>query len=325
MHRRAFLAAAAAFAAGCGRRPPIVVTPAPPDLVRRRIEAEREAWEQHVTLLERFKVEPGAVRTTPKPPADVLAAAPELKALIKVAVRLHPRYSDEPKPDESKLGGRFLWPAGEPWPSCDEHGIPRVPVLQLRQEDAPSNFAFLPDTDLMQLLWCPRDHGTDGVKPAVAWRKRADVSATADPPPTDRAFPGYVPVPCRVFPERVMEFPPRGVLPEQVRARVAGIEAYDEMLSACPGTKVGGWPWGSTKEQPTACDRCRRPTDFLLAVSGAEWGEPNWKRWMPTEEQAARSPEADQGYGRAAGLALNRPVNVYVCRRCGGWPVKVVG
>ena len=128
-----------------------------------------------------------------------------------------------------------------------------------------------------------------------------------------------------MYPERVMEFPPAGLLPEKVRARVAGLAGYDESLSACPGTKVGGWPWGATKEQPTACDQCRRPTDFLLAVSGAEWGEANWKRWMPTEEQAARSPEADQGYGRAAGLALDQPVNVFICRRCEGWPVKVVG
>jgi hypothetical protein len=79
-----------------------------------------------------------------------------------------------------------------------------------------------------------------------------------------------------------------------------------------------------SKDLPTECDQCRRPTDFLLAVSGAEWGESDWKRWMPTEEQAARSPEADQGYGRAAGLTLDRPVNVFVCRRCDGWPVRVV-
>ena len=68
---------------------------------------------------------------------DVLAVAPELNGLTKVAVRLHPRYSEEPAADRSKLGGHFLWPAAEPWPVCDEHGIPHVPVLQLRSEDAP--------------------------------------------------------------------------------------------------------------------------------------------------------------------------------------------
>lgn len=320
MRRRTFLVTAAAIAAGCGRRPvagPATVTP--DDLTRIRDEAT--ARERHLELLRRFRVPPTAVRTTPKPPADVLATAPELKGLIKVAVRLHPRYSDEPRPDESKLGGRFLWPAAEPWPTCDEHGVPFVPVLQLRAEDAPPNFAFPPDADLLQLLWCPRDH----LQPTVVWRKRADVTETAEPPPTDLAFPGYVPVPCRVFPERVTEFPPTAVLPESARRHVAGLDGYDEALSACPGTKVGGWPWGAARDQPTACDRCRRPTDFLLAVSGAEWGGVNWRRWMPVEEQAARPPDADQGYGQAHGLVLKSPVNVYVCRRCEGWPVKVVG
>jgi hypothetical protein len=323
MHRRAFLTATAALVAGCGRRPngPVAGSDELAQLAEQRQDRER-----HLELVQRFRVPPTATRTTPKPPADVLEVAPELKALVKVAVRLHPRYSDEPRPDESKLGGRFLWPAAEPWPRCDEHGVPYVPVLQLRAEDAPPTVPYYADADILQLLWCPRDHGSHRVRPAVVWRKRADVTGpTADHPPTDRALVGYVPVPCRVFPERVMEFPPAAVLPEVVRGKVAGLAGYDELLSAAPGTKVGGWPWGATKEQPTACDRCRRPTDFLLAVSGAEWEETNWKRWMPTEEQAQRSPEADRGYGRAAGLGFERPVNVFVCRRCDGWPVRMVG
>ncbi|HET6572458.1 MAG TPA: hypothetical protein VFG68_02560 [Fimbriiglobus sp.] len=320
MHRRTFLATAAALAAGCGRRPAGPAPTATPDDLA-RIRAETAARARHLDLLQRFRVPPTATRTTPKPPADVLATAPELKGLIKVAVRLHPRYSDEPTPDESKLGGRFLWPTAEPWPTCEEHGIPFVPVLQLRQQDAPPTVAYRPDTDLMQLLWCPRDHLT----PTVVWRKRADVTAPADAPPTDLAFPGFVPVPCRVFPERVLEFPPAGLLPPSAQRHVTGLNDYDALLSACPGTKVGGWPSGVTKDQPTACDHCRRPTDFLLTVSGAEWGEVDWTRWMPTEEQPARSPEADQGYGRAAGLSLKRPVNVFICRRCDGWPVRVVG
>jgi hypothetical protein len=325
MHRRAFLATTAGLAIGCGRRPAAgpALTTTPGD--QARIKTEAAARERHLELLQRFRVPPTATRTTPQPPSDVLKAAPELKGLIKLAIRLHPRYSDEPKPDESKLGGRFLWPDVEPWPTCDEHGIPLVPILQLCQEDAPPGVAFLPGSDLMQLLWCPRDHGTDRVKPSITWRKRADVLTTTDHPPTDQAFPGYVPVPCRVFPERVMEFPPPGLLPDSVRGKVAGLDAYGEMLSASPGTKVGGWPWGAAKDQTTACNQCRRPTDFLLAVSGAEWGDANWKRWMPTEEQNSRAPETDQGYGRAAGLNLERPVSVYVCRRCNGWPVRVAG
>jgi hypothetical protein len=321
MHRRTFLAASAALAAGCVRRP-AASGPAVSSDDLARIAAERRDRDRHLELLSRFRVPPTAVRTTPPPPADVLAAAPELKGLVKVTVRLHPRFSDEPGPDESKLGGRFRWPADEPWPTCEEHGIPFVPVLQLRAEDAPPNLAFFPGSDLLQLLWCPRDHLT----PAVVWRKRAKVTGPpADPPATESAFPGYVPVPCRLFPERVMEFPPAGLLPDSVRDKVAGLGGYDELLSACPGTKAGGYPWLAKKADSTSCDRCRWPTDFLLAVGGPEWGEANWKRWMPAEEREARSPEADRGYGRASGLNLDRPVNVFVCRRCDGWPVRVVG
>jgi hypothetical protein len=325
MHRRAFLAAAATLAAGCGRR--LNVGPGDPA----RIEAERRDRDRHLELLSRFRVPPTAARTTPPPPADVLAVAPELKPLIKVAVRLHPRYSDEPKPDESKLGGQFWWPAGEPWPTCDEHHIPLAPVLQLRVEDAPPNLAFLPGTDLLQLLWCPREH----LASSTVWRKRAGVTPPlAEPPAPDPAFLSHVPVPCRFFPERVAEFPPPGLLPEPVRGKLAGLRvegspngltAYGDLLSACPGTKAGGYPWAARREDGAACEHCRWPMDFLLAVGGPEWGEANWKRWMPAEEQAARSPDADRGYGRASGLAFERPVNVFVCRRCDGWPVRVVG
>src|SRR5205807_10092329 len=117
MNRRAFLTAAA-IAAGCRR----TASPAP-GLSAADVEyaaTQRESRELHLRELTRYRVAPDAVRTTPASPGDVLAIAPELKGLTKVAVRLHPRYSDEPAPDRSKLGGRFWWPAGEPWPACDE-------------------------------------------------------------------------------------------------------------------------------------------------------------------------------------------------------------
>jgi hypothetical protein len=326
MNRRYFLLAAAA-AAGCVRRPPggPPAPPTPTDPDRRRIEAEKEAWLDHVGLIQRFRVEPGAVLTTPKPPADVLAAAPELKGLTKVAVRLHPRNSPGGPVDESRLGAQFLWPADEPWPTCEDHRIPYVPVLQLRDDDAPPQFAFQPGSDLLQLLWCPRDHDPGLVRPRVVWRKQAEVAAPhANHPPIDGAFPGYIPVYCRLFPERVTEFPPAALLPEAVRKKVAALDGYDALLSAAPGTKAGGYPWGATRDQVTACDRCRRPTDFLVGVGGPEWTDQSWKRWMPVEEQPKRSPDADRGYGMAHGLNLEAPVNVFVCRRCEGWPVRAV-
>ncbi|MEU7824840.1 hypothetical protein [Catellatospora sp. NPDC049133] len=58
-------------------------------------------------------------RTTPPRPHAVLAAFPELAAHSATATRLHPRPGN-PTVHDSSVGGPLLWPAGEPWPHCDE-------------------------------------------------------------------------------------------------------------------------------------------------------------------------------------------------------------
>ncbi|MEV6105993.1 hypothetical protein AB0M28_14940 [Streptomyces sp. NPDC051940] len=59
------------------------------------------------------------IRTTPAQRAPMLAAFPELHAHGRTAVRLHPRPGS-PTARESSVGGPLLWPAGEPWPVCEE-------------------------------------------------------------------------------------------------------------------------------------------------------------------------------------------------------------
>lgn len=331
MNRRAFLAAATAVAVGCKKKAS-TSTPVPAADAE-RIGIGREERERHLRELERFRVPPDAARTTAPPPDDVLAVVPELKGLTKVAVRLHPRFSDEPAADRSKLGGRFWWPAAEPWPVCDEHEIPYVPVLQLRAEDAPPNWPFLNDVDLFQLLWCPRDHGPGWVKPTVVWRKRAAVSEPlAESPATNRAFLDYVTVPCRLFPERVAEFPNVESLPASVReklgAKWGSTERYACLLSVAGGTKVGGYPlWGHDPD-PVTCPTCKWGMDYLLTVAGEEWDGGNWPRWMPLEERGVRdgSARAERGYCAASGLRFGNglAVHLFACRRCDGWPVKII-
>lgn len=68
------------------------------------------------------------LRTTPPRPVDVTVHFPELAPMARTVVRLHPRAGD-PVTTDSSIGGPMLWPAGEPWPTCPEHGAPESPKL----------------------------------------------------------------------------------------------------------------------------------------------------------------------------------------------------
>lgn len=117
-------------------------------------------------------------RHTPPRPVAVKELFPELVSFRREAVRLHPRPG-RPTCRASSVGGPLLWPAGEPWPECaEEHSdmygtgqhygvMPLVPVVQVYQADAPS-VLYPPGCDLLQVLWCPFDHGLRVVRPAHA-------------------------------------------------------------------------------------------------------------------------------------------------------------
>jgi hypothetical protein len=62
-------------------------------------------------------------RTTPPRPFDITTLFPELAPLARTAIRLHPR-AGAPGVTDSSVGGPLLWPVGEEWPTCPEHGGP---------------------------------------------------------------------------------------------------------------------------------------------------------------------------------------------------------
>ena len=64
-------------------------------------------------------------------------------------------------------------------------------AAQLYAHDIP-DFAGPPGTDLLQVLWCPFDHGELGL-PAVVlkWRRAADVTEVLDPQP-ERGYSMHV-------------------------------------------------------------------------------------------------------------------------------------
>lgn len=331
MHtRRLFLAAAAALPfAGCRRDPnaPPVLSPADAKRVQDE-EAARNALRQTLAF---GRVPPDAARTTPPRPVDLLKEFPELKPLVRMTHRLHPRFSDEPAANQSKLGGAIAWPAGEAWPTCETFKIPYVPVLQLLADDCPSQVKFKPGSDVLQLLWSPRDHKDTGLpKPMLVWRKLKDVPGPyADPPTHPHMFPGYVPLPCRLFIEKVLEFPDWStakVTPfrERLEAWKAPdgadpVTAYTDHLSVAPGTKAGGFPRWLGTANPPACDTCKRAMDYLLTLDSNEW---RGLSWVPLEEGG--NPKLRPTAANAAGLALANNYHVYVCRRCDDWPTKGV-
>jgi hypothetical protein len=303
MNRRAFLGTAPLLVAGCTRSAP----PAP--------RADRAAREAHLAMLQACRIPANAIRTTPKPGVDPVEQFPELKPLARVAVRLHPRFGDEPKVDESKLGGAILWPAGESWPQCPEHRVAMAAVLQIRADDWPPRFPMRPKTDLFQLFWSPR--ATKAGPPHVVgvWRATADLrNAAANPEPPDSADLGFVPVPCRIHPERRTELPPVDAMPESMRRTFAGKPDPSERSR---GVKLGGWPCGSNPAPK--CPICVWPMDYLLTVDSCEWTAADRERWKPKED-------ADQeGFRRAAGLDFGSPdaaIQVSICRRCDSWPLR---
>lgn len=302
MNRRQFLGFAPVLVAGCSRSTP----PGP--------RADRIAREKHLAMLESHRVPIGAVRTTPKPVSDPLLRYPELKPLARVAIRLHPRFGDEPRPDESKLGGAFFWPAVEPWPQCPEHRLPMAAVLQVRADDLPPQFPMRPRTDLFQLFWSPRTTKAGAPHVVGVWRTLEGDTKFANPELPESVETGFVPVACQVFPERVTELPPVELMPESMRRTVA--ESRDLELPA-RGVKLGGWP--RVPDRAPKCATCVHPMDYLLTVASSEWTPADADRWKPTEDSDA------EGFRRAAGLDFGVPdaaVQISVCRRCEKWPLR---
>lgn len=191
-------------------------------------------------------------RTTPPRPLDVETLFPEVAAYRKDTVRLHPRAGD-PGPRESSLGGPLLWPRALDWPHCDDdHGrsapgagaMPLVPVLQLFATDVPE-LPFPAGTDVLQVLWCPFEHGYIP-QPKLYWRDSSTCGGelTACPRP-EGAEEDYLPDPCVLHPERVVDYPswdlPDGIA-EALAERFDRVEketgwSYWQHLSVADGSR----------------------------------------------------------------------------------------
>jgi hypothetical protein len=242
----------------------------------------------------------GAVtRTTEAPPFDIEQAVTGMGAHARTTVRLHPRPG-APGPRDSHIGGRLLWPATEPWPycrarSCDLAGdedVPMVAMAQLTATDFPE-ITFPPGTDLLQILWCVGYHCCPEHAPCrVVWRRAADVTEILEQPPApdlEGELPGFyesfIPRPCVLHPERIIEYPWHEELPDDLRARLRawdeGKDLYDEVATA-PGFKVGGsMDWAVSDMPRLECLTCGARTVLLLQADSFEGDG----RWCPVEDR----------------------------------------
>lgn len=279
---------------------------------------------------------------TPALELDWRRIAPDLPTTR--AIRLHPRPGASPT-TASKMGGPIAWPAREPWPRCDEHAAPLVPVLQLARDHAPS-LPWPDGVDRLQLLWCPRDHEAEGHAPRTRawWRTSTEEAWAESPSPGEGVHADYLVRACTLDPEEVVERPSAlelasgrsEAIDEAVRDDVAAMRALEELgvpedhplyqyhLSVAPGTKAGGFvTWVQDPEVPVC--RCGAAMQHLVTIASCEF-DGAFQRWMPLDERSVWK----QGYAartsvqRAAGLMLGDMGSVFVftCALCPSRPIE---
>lgn len=295
----------------------------------------------------------GASWRTPLPTLDPEHYLPELAAVRRVTTRLHPRPGD-PGVFDSSLGGPLRWPASDPLPVCevdhaddgDDGPVPLIPVLQLFRRDVPSlvNVDWPEGAELLQVLWCPRDHDDPGwwPLPRLVWRRRAELESETVALPAARVVDETLhPAPCVLHPEPgVVEYtmsdappgfwPPLRERGEEFQEKT-GLR-FGSHLTVAPGTKLGGWPnWHQPPYWPE-CECGGRPV-YFLSVQTYEFDGGEAVRWVPFHDQdmvtrfyrdrdsvdfevfeAARNPHGLQ-IGRSGGLHL------FLCVQCPGTPL----
>ncbi|WP_406860365.1 hypothetical protein ABZO31_07840 [Streptomyces sp. HUAS MG47] len=190
--------------------------------------------------------------------------------------------------------------SAEPWHRPDRHDGGPVPLLALAQfftRDVPDLAPFAPPgADLLQVLWCPFYEHEDGPfshfgpHTRLFWRRAADVTEPLAVQPEPAVVEGgYLPDPCALHPEQVVEYPFPDYLPEELAGRIESWEDayqarlgdaapwYQYDLSMAPGWKIGGWDsWHKTDLIRVYCDTCGTEMRVLLTIdsydSGGSWG-----------------------------------------------------
>ena len=255
------------------------------------------------------------INTVPAQRKALFETMPEVAAFARPAVRLHPRRA-EPTAEHSSAGGPLLWPKQDAWPTCARgHDRPRelVALVQLFRRDLPADLAlpawmFPGSSDLLQILWCPNEHGGTSLPAAhLVWRNTDTLSDTSARVPELGIIDldDAIPVPCVLHPEVISELPPLNfagsdarerdlmppLLPAQLNDRLRAWRhpAEPELregwphywaLATAPGWKLGGWAdYASYPARYARCP-CSAQTRLVADLMSAE-GLDGW--WQPNE------------------------------------------
>ncbi|MEU5155553.1 hypothetical protein [Glycomyces sp. NPDC021274] len=190
--------------------------------------------------------------------------------------------------------------AVDKYPGYDEDAPPPlIPLAQLYYRDVPG-LPWADRFDLLQILWCPRDH-PDADTPynpvfQLRWRSGEDVKERLVDPPRPVVGNGdYLPNPCVLHPEVVTEYPVFRELPEPLQEAIDGWEeqideesTYILDLSVAPGWKaVGqGGNWAIIDPYPIVCECGERQLPLFTADSGESGGDS--RSWNAVEDTDGR-------------------------------------
>ncbi|MFE9107710.1 hypothetical protein [Actinomadura geliboluensis] len=196
--------------------------------------------------------------------------------------------------------------------------VPFLAFAQLYARDVP-DLAPPPHADLLQVLWCPWDHDYLSC-PAVIlrWRRADEVTVALDPQPEPELmeYNTYLPEPCVLYPEQIVEYQYADFLPADLHRRLREWSqetghSYQD-LSIASGMKVGGWSsWHLTDPYPMICE-CGADLELLLCIDGSEWD--GKRTWQPVEDIEIEAAEQFHRYPH-----LNSPTNITIGRGYGLW------
>lgn len=203
-----------------------------------------------------------------------------LQTRLAVWLRPTPQHAGELV---SKIGGQIAWPPNVPWPTChtpepvippnSEHNDNYVPLAQFLKSDFPQ-ISFPAESDVLQLLWCPRFHKHPanptwlaGPEVRAFWRSRTSLEAHTNPI-ASHPEPSLVPNEC-IFRSIVIDDTKDWLeLQDDQQHRVQELLGKDEHASTdsigvrygstfgpVPGSKLLGYPgWHNPEPYPTCAE-----------------------------------------------------------------------